>query len=232
MMSQIDSSHLVTESPQSAFPPQLLMADGEELALCYSFSLFGLTLFGEREEAVAQLCQKLEECTQGRAKVQLFQTTDQERYSDEAKQVLALLHNHDYAIHVHGRYYGWLVTKDHPKLSHTLLMHLAHLCSMFFALYEASTFLYGQIHTSPDILKCTLTHRQRSIIALMAQGYDDQEIAQTLAIAYATVRKHREAIHRKLGVHTSCQAVQTAFLTGLYQPLANLAPLILRNRQE
>lgn len=229
MAIRLDSAGLVSEFLHPSSPAT---ADEEELSLCHSFLLLGLSLLGNRENAVALLCQKLEEWTSGHAKIHLFQPEDQVHASAEARRALALLSGHDYVIHLHELCYGWLVTSDVPELSSTLLKHLARLCGMLFYLYETSTFVHEQIQLSPSMLAHALTPRQRRVLVLMAQGSSDQKIAQELSIAYATVRKHREAIYAKLGVHSYHQIVQAAFLTGLYQPLADLAPVVFLDEQE
>lgn len=229
MTIRLDSAGLVSELLPTSAPAR---ADPEELALCHTFLLFGLSLLDNREHAVALLGQKLEEWTCGHAKLQLFQPENQVRTSSKAKEALALLRDHDYAIHLHGRYYGWLVTSDFPVCSSTLLRHLARLCGALFYLYETSAFVQHQVHLSEPLLVHAVTPRQRSVLALMVQGYDDQQIARELSIAYATVRKHREAIYARLGVHSYHQIVQVAFLSGLYQPLADLAPVVLLDEQE
>lgn len=157
MAIQLDPARLVPEFPPLVPPVRLTKTDEEELSLCNSLLLFGMTLLGKREDVVTLFCQQLEELTLGQAKVQLFQRIDQKRYSVEAKTAFALLRDHVYTVHLHGRYYGWLVTTDLSEFSPILL---------------------------------------------------------------------------KLGVHSSRQAVQVAFLTGLYQPLENLAPVIFLDEQE
>jgi len=52
-----------------------------------------------------------------------------------------------------------------------------------------------------------LTHRERQILDLLAEGWSNAEIASTLWIAPTTVRKHLENIYAKLGVHTRTAAV-------------------------
>jgi LuxR family maltose regulon positive regulatory protein len=52
-----------------------------------------------------------------------------------------------------------------------------------------------------------LTHREKEVIALVANGYADKEIAQTLFISTATVRTHLKNSYRKLNVCNRVQAV-------------------------
>jgi DNA-binding CsgD family transcriptional regulator len=51
-----------------------------------------------------------------------------------------------------------------------------------------------------------LTPRQRTILAHVARGQTDAQIAATIGIAPATVNKHLEQIYRRLGVHTRTAA--------------------------
>ena len=55
----------------------------------------------------------------------------------------------------------------------------------------------------------TLTHREREILKLIAEGYKNREIADDLCISVKTVEKHRANIMEKLGLH-NVQAL-TAF---------------------
>ncbi|OUC15847.1 MAG: DNA-binding response regulator [Alkalinema sp. CACIAM 70d] len=55
-----------------------------------------------------------------------------------------------------------------------------------------------------------LTQREQEILAFIAQGYSNQDIAQTLYISAGTVRVHVHSILHKLGVSDRLQAVQAA----------------------
>jgi DNA-binding CsgD family transcriptional regulator len=52
-----------------------------------------------------------------------------------------------------------------------------------------------------------LTPREQEVIALVADGLRNSEIAERLWVSPATVRKHLENIYEKLGVHTRTAAV-------------------------
>jgi PAS domain S-box-containing protein len=60
-----------------------------------------------------------------------------------------------------------------------------------------------------------LTEREQEVLALLAQGYSTQEIAQALSISSATARNHVQSILNKLQVHSRLQAVAYAFEHGL-----------------
>lgn len=57
-----------------------------------------------------------------------------------------------------------------------------------------------------DVRLERLTFRQRTILAHVARGQTDAEIAAELGIAPATVNKHLEQIYARLGVHTRTAA--------------------------
>jgi DNA-binding CsgD family transcriptional regulator len=57
-----------------------------------------------------------------------------------------------------------------------------------------------------------LTDRERQILALVAEGKTNGDIADELFIARGTVRRHLENAYAKLGVHTRTAAVRAAAL--------------------
>jgi DNA-binding CsgD family transcriptional regulator len=59
-----------------------------------------------------------------------------------------------------------------------------------------------------------LTFRERDVLAWVARGKTNAEVAETLWVTPSTVRKHLENIYAKLGVHTRTAAV-TRFLGAL-----------------
>jgi DNA-binding CsgD family transcriptional regulator len=56
-----------------------------------------------------------------------------------------------------------------------------------------------------------LTPREREVIALVADGSTNGEVAHALRISPETVRKHLENAYEKLGVHTRTAAVKAVF---------------------
>ena len=62
-----------------------------------------------------------------------------------------------------------------------------------------------------------LTGREREVLALMADGLDNYDIAKELRIGYGTVRGHVRGVLEKLGAHSKLQAVATARQNGLVE---------------
>ena len=56
----------------------------------------------------------------------------------------------------------------------------------------------------------SLTERQREVLALMSTGATNREIAAVMHVGPETVKKHAEAVYRKLGVRNRTEAAQRA----------------------
>ncbi|MBD2611213.1 MAG: response regulator [Nostoc sp. ZfuVER08] len=71
---------------------------------------------------------------------------------------------------------------------------------------------------TPETLENPLTKREQEILALVAAGKSNQEIAEVLYIAPGTVRVHVHAILQKLEVRDRTQAAVLAIQKGLVAP--------------
>ena len=60
-----------------------------------------------------------------------------------------------------------------------------------------------------------LTPRQRQILKQMAQGLLNKQIAYGLGLSERTIKMHRSAMFRSLGVRTSAEAIRLAVEAGL-----------------
>jgi LuxR family maltose regulon positive regulatory protein len=83
------------------------------------------------------------------------------------------------------------------------------------AAFEAT--LPGKPHpgTHPGGLPEPLSEREQEVLALVAKGLTNQQIATRMVISIRTVKKHVENIHGKLGVQNRTQAVSRARELGL-----------------
>jgi DNA-binding NarL/FixJ family response regulator len=61
----------------------------------------------------------------------------------------------------------------------------------------------------------SLSRREREVVALMAGGATNKEIAERLFLSPLTVKDHTSAVYRKLGVRNRAEAVRRAERLGL-----------------
>lgn len=63
-----------------------------------------------------------------------------------------------------------------------------------------------------------LTPRESEVLALLAEGKNNDEIADILTISVHTVARHRENLMGKLGLHSRSELVKYAIRKGLIKP--------------
>ncbi|MEU1970217.1 response regulator transcription factor [Microbacterium sp. NPDC019599] len=70
-------------------------------------------------------------------------------------------------------------------------------------------------HATADLRRLTaLTDRERQVLALIAEGRSQKQVASTLGISVKTVGAHVQNLLVKLGVHTRVEAVALAVRAG------------------
>jgi len=62
----------------------------------------------------------------------------------------------------------------------------------------------------PAIIAADLTRRERELLALIAEGLTDKEIARRLNLSPSTVRTYNSALYQKLGATSRTQAIRIA----------------------
>jgi DNA-binding NarL/FixJ family response regulator len=73
----------------------------------------------------------------------------------------------------------------------------------------------GAPGSAPSQLPDDLTPREAEVLALIAQGLSNAEIAERLVVSSATVKTHVNRIFMKTGARDRAQAVRYAFNHGL-----------------
>ena len=73
-------------------------------------------------------------------------------------------------------------------------------------------------HRTPPAALEVLTDREREVLALVARGLSNGEIATELFISPATAKTHVSRMMMKLGARDRAQLVVTAYETGLVRP--------------
>jgi len=59
-----------------------------------------------------------------------------------------------------------------------------------------------------------LTNRETEVVAILAQGLTNKEIAKALNVSAETVKKHLQNIFAKLGVHRRTQVLRNRLVHG------------------
>lgn len=72
---------------------------------------------------------------------------------------------------------------------------------------EAVLDFAGAAPARPDDIFAALSPREREVLALLSDGFDNRQIGDRLSISEKTVRNHVSSVYDKLGVWTRAQAV-------------------------
>ena len=82
---------------------------------------------------------------------------------------------------------------------------------------KVSEALLESFLTGTGELGTTLTHRERSVVQLIAEGHTNKEIAQLLSISVNRVEAHRASVMRKLDLSSSADLVRYAIRNKLVE---------------
>ncbi|MCA9939428.1 MAG: response regulator transcription factor [Anaerolineales bacterium] len=76
----------------------------------------------------------------------------------------------------------------------------------------------AQRESAADTSSDNLTPREEEVLAWLAEGTNNAEIAEKLVISPKTVARHRENIMRKLNLHSRTELVKYAIRKGIIKP--------------
>ena len=68
---------------------------------------------------------------------------------------------------------------------------------------------------TPDAAAEALSARELDVLRLLGEGFDNQTVAERLAVKLTTVRNHVQSIIEKLGVHSKLEAVISSMEEGV-----------------
>ena len=78
-------------------------------------------------------------------------------------------------------------------------------------------YLSGNREAAPAAALDELTEREREVLAYLAEGSSNPEIAEALSISPKTVARHRENLMAKLNLHSRTELVKYAIRKGIIQ---------------
>jgi DNA-binding NarL/FixJ family response regulator len=80
----------------------------------------------------------------------------------------------------------------------------------FFSASISETLLAQYLRSKPQPPASSLTHREREVVQLIAEGKINKQVAQLLNISIKTVETHRATAMQKLKVRTTAELVRYA----------------------
>jgi DNA-binding CsgD family transcriptional regulator len=188
----------------------------EDMQLVTHLLQMGQSFCGQMQDGIRALCHEVKTITQERAQLRLGRQRTLKQSTLPSATFVTL------PVQFGSIVYGSLcVTFDPVQTEQSSIpLPVAHLlaqaCSWLLYMIEQSSFLQGQCQQLDYQIHGPLTRREREVLALMCQGYNQSAIAELLFISPATVGKHRQHIYEQLGVHSERDAVLVAYQTGLF----------------
>lgn len=88
----------------------------------------------------------------------------------------------------------------------------------YFSGAVSETLLDRFLDNKPESCASSLTHREREVVQLIAEGRINKEIAHRLDISVKTVETHRASAMHKLKLRTTADLVRYAVRNGIVQP--------------
>ena len=76
-------------------------------------------------------------------------------------------------------------------------------------------YVNGGTRLKPKSALDSVTHREREILKLLGEGYQNKEISSMLHISVKTVEKHRANLMGKLDLHNAAALTAFAFENGI-----------------
>lgn len=113
-------------------------------------------------------------------------------------------------LYLENRLVGGVFAPEHTEVLRTMASHGLFMCM----LQDTNPSLLhkqgGEIETLPDNMEEPLTDRELEVLALLAAGLSNKEIAERLVIAVGTAKVHVKNIFSKLKVNRRTKAVALA----------------------
>ncbi len=144
-------------------------------------------------------------------------TQELRRQAPQIKVLILSVHsNRDYIFRIIQAGAHGYVSKEAPP--EQLLQAIQTVCNghTFFSAEAAQAALHRLVQNGGKREPfAQLTAREREVLALIAQGQSNKEIASVLGIGVRTIETHRERIMRRLDIHSVAGLTKFAIANGL-----------------
>jgi DNA-binding CsgD family transcriptional regulator len=107
-----------------------------------------------------------------------------------------------------------------PAIAGPMARDLAFACGCMLHILEQTAVLRAVTRGLPTEVFAPPTDRQLEILRLLVRGDDDEEIVRSLCISPATLRKHRQNLYERLGVHHAHELLLVAYSAHLVSYLS------------
>lgn len=130
--------------------------------------------------------------------------------------ILSMQSNRDAVLRIIKAGARGYVLKDAPTDELVLAIETVHAGEAYFSKPVAQIALNQYVADADDTKPVAkLSERERQVLALIAEGKSNKEIASHLGIGVRTIETHRERIMRKLNVHSIAGLTKFAIANGI-----------------
>jgi DNA-binding NarL/FixJ family response regulator len=130
--------------------------------------------------------------------------------------ILSMHRNTDYILRIIRSGASGYVLKDAPMEELVKAIETVSIGQAFFSPDVARVALNQFVRGSEEAPGTReLTHREKDVLTLIAEGLSNKEIARQLGVGARTVETHRERMMRKLNIHNVARLTKFAIAEGL-----------------
>ena len=138
--------------------------------------------------------------------------THQIRRACPRTEILIYTHHHQEDIVLEALRAGarGFILKDEPDHQIVAALESLSLRRAFFSERVSEVLLEQILQTDPEVVQGGLTHRERQVVQLIAEGRSNKQVGFRLGISVKTVETHRASVMHKLNLRTTADLVRYA----------------------
>ena len=173
----------------------------------------------QRDGIVPYLCSEVERITRGRAQLLIYSPVDT-LITDKSHVAIFPV---QYGSISYGNLVCFSALPEQQKDSSLDVMEdVANACAIILYMLENTCLARRSQKTQVVQKDISLTKREIDVLTCIGRGQTLEEIAVSLTITCATVKKHRQHVYEKLEVTCESDAVLMGYCAGLFSPIENI----------